>query len=49
VVPKVDMRYVVTEVSHHPHNPYSHYSEVRYAHPAGHQEGDPQVYIPNDA
>jgi hypothetical protein len=37
------------KVVNHPHDPHSHYPEVRYAHPPGHQEGDPQVYIPNDA
>jgi hypothetical protein len=35
-------------VVNHPHNPHSHHPEVRYAHPAGHQERDPQVYNPND-
>jgi hypothetical protein len=33
----------------HLHIYHSHHPEVRYAHPAGHQEGDPQVYISNDA
>jgi hypothetical protein len=33
----------------HPHAHHSHYPEVCYAHPAGHQEGDPQVYNPNNA
>jgi hypothetical protein len=36
----VPLKYVVI----HPHVHHSHYIEVRYAHPAGHQEGDPQVY-----
>jgi hypothetical protein len=33
----------------HPHVHYSHYPEVHYAYPAGHQEGDPQVYNLDDA
>jgi hypothetical protein len=32
-----------------PHFHHSHYPEVHYAHPVGHQEGDPQVYNPDDA
>jgi hypothetical protein len=32
----------------HPHNHHSHHPEVCYAHPAGLQEGDPQVYNPDN-
>jgi hypothetical protein len=32
----------------HSHVHHSHHPEVHYAHPAGHQEADPQVYNPDN-
>ena len=37
------------KVVNHPHDPHSHYPEGCYAHPVGHQEGDPQENIPVNA
>ena len=36
-------------VVNHPHDPHSHHLEGCYAHPVGHQEGDPQEHILVDA
>jgi hypothetical protein len=51
-VAKRDAWVEVWEVNlHHFHSQYHyyHHPEVRYAHPAGHQEWDPQVYNPVNA